>query len=160
MKKRTIAVLMAGLMALAVLSSAGVVAAAPQKQIDVDTHRDGGVGARELRFPLYLEPRDEQHKFVGTLTLKKISRDDFRWTIVTFTPVKRGTYDLKVESQLGWHRFGPDKLVKDDVKVTKDGRVFKTGTIEAWKVNQVLKVRNPLFELEKNRSDRDFRQTD
>ena len=67
--KKTIALLMVALMALTVLSTAGIAAADYGRNNNNDNNK-------VIKVPLALEKRDEQHKWIGWVWLKKANKDD------------------------------------------------------------------------------------
>ena len=73
MKKTTVALLMVALMALTVLSTAGI-AAADYGHQNKNNCKDKD---RIIKLPLYLERGYEQHKFIGWVQLKRWNDDKF-----------------------------------------------------------------------------------
>jgi|GEM_PF-6489073 len=139
MNRKTIALLIVALMALAVVSAAGVVAA----DYGRNNFRDND---RVIKVPLFLEKRDERHKFIGWVWLKKANRDDrgmndrrdrynnvfsaLIW-VKRNADIDRGTFALNAEKKIRDDRRD-DRFTRDlTLKIIKIDR-WTTFPLEIW----------------------------
>ncbi len=135
--KKSIAILLVALMALTVLSTAGVVTAAPPQ------HRGDIVGRLVQERG---RERDEQHRNIGFVVLTKDRRDTWTGHIYLDRQVERGRYDLFAEKRIGrdWTR---DVFVKGNVRVDRGHTEVRNISDRTVREIQDLRGRELVFEL-------------